>query len=69
MSMQWQHLKLLKWGGHGHDRAGVVATHAGELAVLCPSCPCPGVNLLDDWEDAPIEFKYVAFFSLSLTTF
>ena len=68
MSMQWRHLKLLKWGGRGHDPAGVAATRAGELAVLCPSCPRPGVNLPDDWEDAPVEFKYVAF-SLSLTSF
>ena len=69
MSMQWRHLKLLKWGGRGHNYAGVAATHAGELAVLCPSCLRPGVNLPDDWEDAPMEFKYMAFFSLSPTTF
>ena len=61
MSMQWRHLKLLKWGGHCHDSAGVAATHAGGLAVLCPSCPRLGVNLLEDWEEAPVEFKYVAF--------
>ena len=59
INMQWQHLKLLKWGGRGHDSAGVLATRAGELAVLCPSCPGPGVNLPDDWEQAPPEMKYV----------
>lgn len=71
MGMQWRHLKLLKWGGRGHDPAGVAATRAGELAVLCPSCPRPGINLPDDWEQAPLEFKYVAFTLLlisSLTT-
>ena len=26
MTMQWQHLKLLKWGGRGHDPAGIDAT-------------------------------------------
>ena len=59
MNMQWRHLKLLKWGGRGHDPAGVNATRPGELAVLCPSCPRPGVNLPEDWEQAPPEFKYV----------
>jgi len=57
--MQWRHLKLLKWGGRGHDPEGVEATRAGELAVLCPSCPRPGVNLPEDWEQAPPETKYV----------
>lgn len=59
INMQWRHLKLLKWGGRGHDSAGVLATCAGELAVLCPSCPRPGVNLPDDWEQAPPQMRYV----------
>jgi hypothetical protein len=59
MSIQWRHLKLLKWGGRGHDPSGVVGTKSGELAVVCPSCPHPGINLPDGWEDAPIEMRYV----------
>ena len=59
MVMQWRHLRLLKWGGRGHDPNGVLATSPGELAVLCPSCPRPGVNLPEDWEQAPPELKYV----------
>ena len=59
MNMQWCHLKLLKWGGRGHDPAGVNATRPGELAVLCPSCPQPGVNLPEDWEQVSPEFKYI----------
>ena len=31
----------------------------GELAVVCPSCPHPGINLLEGWEDAPIAMQYV----------
>ena len=57
MTMQWRHLKLLKWGGRGHDPAGVDKTKAGELAVLCPSCPRPGINLPEDWKDAPAASK------------
>jgi hypothetical protein len=59
MSMQWWHLKLLKWGGRAHDPAGVIATQRGELAVLCPSCPHPGVNLPENWKDEPAATKYV----------
>jgi hypothetical protein len=59
MSIQWRHLKLLKWGGRGHDPSGVIGTKSGELAVVCPSCPHPGINLPDGWEDAPIEMRYV----------
>ncbi|KAF8911112.1 hypothetical protein CPB84DRAFT_1672024 [Gymnopilus junonius] len=51
--MQWCHLKLLKWGGRAHDPEGVDATKPGELALNCPSCPYPGINLPDGWEHAP----------------
>ncbi|KAJ3500706.1 hypothetical protein NLJ89_g9679 [Agrocybe chaxingu] len=61
--LQWRHLKLLKWGGRAHDPAGVGATAPGELALRCPSCPHPGINLPDDWESAPpgMRFLYMMF--------
>jgi CxC2 like cysteine cluster associated with KDZ transposases len=44
----WQLLKLLKWHGFGHmDRA----PEDGELALFCPTCPQPNVNL----PDTPLE--------------
>ncbi|KAI0042927.1 hypothetical protein FA95DRAFT_1575419 [Auriscalpium vulgare] len=49
---QWRFLKMLKRGGRGHDPAGVDATSPGALAVECPACPRPGVNLPDGWESA-----------------
>lgn len=52
---QWRHLKLLKRGGRGHDPSGAAGTSNGELAVLCPSCPRPGVNLDEGWRDQPEE--------------
>ena len=52
MILQWRHLKLLKRGGRGHDATGAAGTKQGELAMLCPSCPHPGVNLPDDWKNA-----------------
>jgi hypothetical protein len=53
MVIQWRHLKMLKWGGRAHDPTGVLGTVPGELAVLCPSCPRPGINLPDGWDSAP----------------
>ncbi|KAF7295136.1 CxC2 domain-containing protein [Mycena indigotica] len=53
MACQYRHLLSLKRGGRGYDARGVLGTTPGELAVLCPACPRPGVNLPDDWQNAP----------------
>ena len=55
MMREWRHLKMLKRGGRGHDDLGVEGTQPGELAVLCPACPHPGINLASDWESSPPE--------------
>jgi hypothetical protein len=62
MVREYRHLLLLKRGGRGHDPAGVDATKPGELAIRCPACPRPGINLPDDWEKAPPERRYAAGF-------
>ncbi|KDR84217.1 hypothetical protein GALMADRAFT_54716 [Galerina marginata CBS 339.88] len=59
MVLQWRHLKLLKRGGRGHDSSGVAGTKPGELALRCPSCPIPGVNLPEGWEEAPVGMKFL----------
>ncbi|PBK59996.1 hypothetical protein ARMSODRAFT_1027004 [Armillaria solidipes] len=59
MKLQWAHLKMLKRGGRVHIDSGVARTAPGGLAVLCPSCPCPGINLSDGWENAPLEFQFL----------
>ncbi|KAJ7825975.1 hypothetical protein B0H14DRAFT_3088526 [Mycena olivaceomarginata] len=63
---EYRHLLLLKRGGRGHDPGGAKATKSGDLAVRCPACPRPGVNLPDDWEMASNEdkFLYIIFFAL-----
>ncbi|KAF8882631.1 hypothetical protein CPB84DRAFT_1686623, partial [Gymnopilus junonius] len=43
----------------GNDLLGVDDTKTGELAVICPSCPHPGINLLDGWESAPDTLKFL----------
>ncbi|RDB23287.1 hypothetical protein Hypma_009705 [Hypsizygus marmoreus] len=59
MTLQWRHLKMLKRGGRGHDPTGVEGTKEGELAVLCPSCPRPGINLSEGWETVSDENKFL----------
>jgi hypothetical protein len=59
MGLQWRHLKLLKWAGRAHDftGAGVEETKPGELALRCPSCPYPGINLPQNWQSAPADVR------------
>ncbi|PPQ81774.1 hypothetical protein CVT26_010082 [Gymnopilus dilepis] len=57
--LQWRHLKLLKRAGQGHDPTGIAGTQNGELAIRCPSCPWPKINLPDDWEHAPADKKFL----------
>lgn len=47
VSRQWRNLKLRKWFGFGHtsEQPG-----RGQMALFCPACPQPGVNLPPDWE-------------------
>lgn len=52
---QWRHLKALKRAGRGHDETGATGTADGQLAILCPSCPHPSINLPIGWESAPKE--------------
>ena len=52
---QWRNLKQLKRGGCAHEDGGIHGTKAGELTLLCPACPQPGINLPPNWEFAPEE--------------
>jgi len=58
MVLQWRHLKMLKWAGRSTVNDGVHQTQPGDLAIRCPSCPRPGVNLPSDWEKAPAHLRY-----------
>ncbi|KAF8952574.1 hypothetical protein BDZ97DRAFT_1768347, partial [Flammula alnicola] len=52
---QWRNLKEWKWFGFGHTDAIPGDT---DLALFCPTCPQPGVNLPDNWEDDEYQWKY-----------
>lgn len=62
---EYRHLMMLKRGGRGHEEGGVEATQPGGLAVRCPCCPRPGVNLPPDWENAPKEDRQVFVLAIS----
>ncbi|KAJ7030889.1 hypothetical protein C8F04DRAFT_1263380 [Mycena alexandri] len=70
MVRQWRHLQMLKRSGRGHDPSGVEGTKPGGLAIECPACPRPDVNLPDDWGSASPEdcvvtrFLYCLFIAL-----
>ncbi|KAF7305850.1 CxC2 domain-containing protein [Mycena chlorophos] len=53
MLRAYWHLLALKRAGRGHEPGGVKATRHGQLAILCPACPRPGINLPADWRSAP----------------
>lgn len=59
MLRMWRHLRLLKRGGRAHAPTGVDGTSPGELAVMCPACPHPTINLPTNWTSAPKESEYV----------
>ncbi|OJA11809.1 hypothetical protein AZE42_13632 [Rhizopogon vesiculosus] len=49
VARQWHQCKLYKWYGFAHDSQ---EPSQGELALFCPACPQPGINLdLPDGDD------------------
>ncbi|KAK0463310.1 hypothetical protein IW261DRAFT_1554191 [Armillaria novae-zelandiae] len=46
---EWRHLRVLKRFGRGHEPGRIEGTQPGELALRCPACPHPHVNLPDGW--------------------
>ncbi|KAF7298285.1 CxC2 domain-containing protein [Mycena chlorophos] len=54
MVREWRHLLLLKRGGRfGHQSSSAEDVSPGELAIRCPACPRPGINIPENWQDAP----------------
>lgn len=57
---QYRYLQMLLRAGIGNTPGrDLDSLSPGELAVLCPACPRPNVNIPDEWESAPIEMKWV----------
>ena len=56
VSRQWRDILNRKRFGFGHDLDREPGK--GDLALFCPACPQPGINLPDDWKSH--SDKYVS---------
>ncbi|KAJ6472931.1 hypothetical protein C8R47DRAFT_987653, partial [Mycena vitilis] len=65
---EYRHLMMLKRGGRlvAYDTSGAAGTKPGELAIECPACPRPGINLPEGWDNAPPEKRFLYTFFLAL---
>ena len=56
-SRQWRDLKSRMIHGIGHQQ-GISQPAEGSMAIFCPACPQPGINLPNDWKEkySPYEF-------------
>ncbi|KZS90570.1 hypothetical protein SISNIDRAFT_386166, partial [Sistotremastrum niveocremeum HHB9708] len=46
----YRHLQMLKRAGRAHEDNGIANTAQGALALQCPACPHPAINLPPDWQ-------------------
>jgi hypothetical protein len=49
VSRAWRDIAARIQAGYGHNAEEPVMP--GSLAIFCPACPQPGINLPDNWED------------------
>ena len=55
----WCDLQARKHAGFGHDPELANAGNPGSLVLYCPSCPQPGVNLPEGWQnEKDAQWKY-----------
>ncbi|KAJ3551497.1 hypothetical protein NP233_g13070 [Leucocoprinus birnbaumii] len=62
LSRLWRWIKKKKWAGHGMTPDGDSDGAPGGLAIFCPACPQPGINLPKDWKNDPNRWVYRRFF-------
>ncbi|KAJ7594166.1 hypothetical protein C8J56DRAFT_1043935 [Mycena floridula] len=57
---EFRHLRACKRAGRGNDDVRKIdETFPGEIAVECPACPRPGINLPENWESMPKDQKFI----------
>ena len=49
MSRIWRWIKNLKWARYAGGNKSVREVKLGELAIFCPACPQPGINIPENW--------------------
>ncbi|KAF8256537.1 hypothetical protein EI94DRAFT_1711089 [Lactarius quietus] len=61
-SRQWRDLRNRMQSGLGHqDDDGI----DGSMAIFCPACPQPGINLPDDWKIRYNEYGFMIFMTMN----
>ena len=50
----WRDLTNRKRAGFGHDAEKYPSP--GDLAIFCPACPQPGINLPENWKEVYDSF-------------
>jgi len=53
----FHHLKMMKCTGWGNIAGGLLSMAPSDLALSCPACPIPHVNLPENWEEVDVEWK------------
>ncbi|KAI0069321.1 hypothetical protein K474DRAFT_1577288, partial [Panus rudis PR-1116 ss-1] len=56
VNRQWQNIRNMQRAGLAHDKDRTIGQ--GGLALFCPTCPQPGVNLPSGYQDDPESWKY-----------
>ena len=51
MTRIWRWMKKLKWAGYGNKTKKASDVKPGELAVFCPACPQPNINIPNNWKE------------------
>jgi hypothetical protein len=54
VSREWRDLQTRKRFGYGHDTEKTPGN--GDLALFCPTCPQPGINIPENWQDDPEKY-------------
>ncbi|KAG1846964.1 hypothetical protein C8R48DRAFT_750553 [Suillus tomentosus] len=66
MIREYRHMSLLKRSGRGHVEHGISNLQPGELALHCPACPQPGVNLPRGWETVDPSMKFLYYLIIAM---
>lgn len=54
VSRAWRDIAARIQAGYGHESEELVKP--GSLAIFCPACPQPGINLPSNWKDDKEEW-------------
>jgi hypothetical protein len=67
VSRQWRDLQTRKQFGLGHDQDLLLDN--GSLALFCPACPQPGINLPTNWQDDSLKYVINKYLIVSTNVF